>query len=844
MKKTLTLTAVFVMLFLNILYAQNTDSVAVKQLDINNASLQQIESLPISKDLAKKIYERVFYRGDFKNIYELRQVEGIDQKLFLKLKSLIRVEPYRTTSSTQQRIEQLYYRLDRWSSNEGTSDALIDLWIEKVLDPVDVNTASYDELINLQNLTPVDVVSIMKYRTETGGIRSMRDMRGIDGLSYYGYANARNFVSYGNEPAVPGLFHGHITMRQDNTPYMVTEGDLTEQVGLANLTAGAFQGASTQPNQYVKGSFSFERTYKMGFSYIRNLGEPLYYYNNNGLQIPKMKFFVGLEDIPFEVPGLSNPLVLKKLYAGNYSVTFGQGVVIENTDFFMPRKSGFGFRKRFKGIAGDNSRTREFALRGVAGEVSFGNLSAIGFASYAPRDAILNKTDMDSTGRHSFNQLIILNQRFMYAPDDASRLPAQTDLSWLDAVNELTLGSHLQYDFQPGTWLGLSYYESAYDRLLNPDPTEITAAGDWSARQVTADNEIKQSYGGSIARGSNPFWDKAVSFRRVFGLDFQTVVKNISFSGEYGVLDKGGNLFDLSANPNALVLSAFVQYPSFNLFALYRNYSEGYDNPYQRSFSNYSRFKGTIFEKDYYLQSSLYSQLYSNGAQPQAEEGFYLSSFYQLTRQLTTRFEYDNWSRKSDAAAQYRLVGTLNYNPIYPLQIQLRQKWQARDAQNNISLRYFKSLEFRGRARMRLSNFDSFNLIYVNGKTIVHPRPRVFGDMVLGSEAYGGGLIHNFTKGLKLSGMLMYYKGFFWNFEDTQFIVTESTRGALRYWASLYMRMNSFFSMRLKYTADFQLPIQNINFNNVGTPVSGQFNSARWNRDIQKTFYLELNYNF
>jgi len=30
MKKTLTLTAVFIMLFLNILYAQNTDSVAVK----------------------------------------------------------------------------------------------------------------------------------------------------------------------------------------------------------------------------------------------------------------------------------------------------------------------------------------------------------------------------------------------------------------------------------------------------------------------------------------------------------------------------------------------------------------------------------------------------------------------------------------------------------------------------------------------------------------------------------------------------------------------------------------------------------------------------------------------
>jgi len=246
--------------------------------------------------------------------------------------------------------------------------------------------------------------------------------------------------------------------------------------------------------------------------------------------------------------------------------------------------------------------------------------------------------------------------------------------------------------------------------------------------------------------------------------------------GEYGELDKGGEFYKLGDDPKAIVLAAYLQYPSFNLLALYRNYDVGYDNPYQRSFSNYRRFKGTIYEDYFYLQSPLYAQLYYNAPQPQSEEGFYLSSYYQITRQVTTNFDYDQWTRKADQAKQYRLVGTLNYRPIFPLQIQLRQKWQSREEFNNPSLRFFKSLEFRGRMRVRLSNFDSFSLIYVSSKTLVHPRPRIFGDITLGGEAFGGNIVHNFNNNLKVSGALLFYEGFLWNFEDTQFVVRSEER--------------------------------------------------------------------
>ena len=213
-----------------------------------------------------------------------------------------------------------------------------------------------------------------------------------------------------------------------------------------------------------------------------------------------------------------------------------------------------------------------------------------------------------------------------------------------------------------------------------------------------------------------------------------------------------------------------------------------------------------MYEDYYYLQSVMYGQLYENNPQPQAEEGFYLDSYYQMSRKITLRFQYDNWMRKADAAKMYRLVGTIDYKPVFPLSIQLRNKWQAREEDNTLSTqRYYKNYEFRGRIRARLSQYDNFTLMYSYSTLLNHPRPRIFRDIVLDGEAITANYIHNFNKYLKLSGMLAYYKGFLWNFEDTQFMVMDSERGALRFWMSLYVRLNTNLTVRMKYKSDHHI---------------------------------------
>ncbi len=809
------------------------------QLDINNASYEEIAKLPVSSELAERLYERVLYKGFFKSIYELKEVEGVDQSLLNTLKPLIKIAPFKPKTSLEENVEAMYYRLERWSGDEGVNEGLVDLWIERSLRPQNVNRVGYNDLINLQNVSAIDAVSILNYRNDIGEIKNTRDLRNIPGLSYYGYRNARNFLIFQDADQSDAVgFHGRISARADNTPFFVDDDAASSQAGLGAVEQGISNFASSfTPNFYYKMRFSYNRDYHFGYSFIRRLSEPTYYINSGAIQIPEGKFYFGIDNIDI------GELKMKKLYLGNYSVSFGQGVIMENVDFFTPRKSGFGFRKRFSGLSPDLSRTRQFNLNGVATELAYKNFEGTFFGSFTDRDAILNTQIYDSTRGRGFNQLITLNQRYEYALDDETRGPEQENLPWINSVKELTYGANLKYNIIPGTSVGVTFYESAYDRPIEPVISEVVAPENMG-RLTTTDNEIRTAYGFDVSKGTNPFWSNAVSFRRVYGFDFQTVWKNIVFQGEWGELDKGGNVFKLGDDPKALVLSLYTQFNNFNIQALYRNYDLGYDNPYQRSFSNYRRFKGTIYEDYYYLQSALYGQLYSTASQPQAEEGYYINTYYQVNRNLNLRLEYDTWIRKADQVRQNRVVGVLDIRPVFPVRIQLRQKWQARDKENNISLNYFENFEFRGRLDLRLSGFDNIGIIYMNSKLLVHPRPRVFGDMTPTSEAIGVGFIHNFNRDLKISGFVAYYQGFFWNFEDTQFIVLDSQRGALRTWWTFYARLNHHFSVRLKYTLDHHKPMTNIQYNDVRDPELGKAYGADIMRKNNNYFYVELDYNF
>lgn len=765
-------------------------------VDLNCEDLQMLEALPVSDQAIEALLDFRYYHGYFNSIYQVRELKNISYEEFLVIKQNAAVYPL-ILSDTEQRTEDNYFRIEQMTFSDGTSEGLVDRWVEMLSNPEDVNDMDYTDLMNLPGVSPVDAQAVTIFLQDGNMIRSARDLRGIEGISYYGYRNISNYVQY--EPVQHNRWFGSFNTTIKNVQLNIVPDDDPEALTEFNVN-------DVPLDVFHKLHLGYGKKLDFGLAYTRALGQPdLYYYLNSdsSWQIPQFKGYAAVHDVKLPL-GKLNSVIL-----GNYVASFGQGVVMESVDYFTPRKSGYGWRKRLNGIEGDISRNEEYSLRGVALEYQVGQLYLTPFFSYNSRDAIINA---DS----SFSSLIRMQPRLSHG------LYGEYPTDMTNSVHEMVNGANIRWQVNPGTQVGFNFYESLYDRELDVQLSSILLASAMdnylSSIGNAADSEIESMY---ESYGRSGLWSKAKSFRRVMGVDASTVINNITLQGEIGVLDKDGDLSSFSGDPIAWTINSYWQFANFNLLLLYRDYDLDYDNPYQRSFSNYQRYKSSIFEDSYYLQDPALGFLYTGASQPQAERGFYYSLRYQLSRALITSIEHDIWSRVADEAKYNRLVLNLEYRPVFSYRVRLRQKWQSRAANDLYVSTGYNSSETRIDASMNMSRFNDLGLLLVYGFTEFDPRPRLMEDPVTGGEAYvgnagspsrgiGATFTHNFNGRLKVMGMIMTYEGFVWNFEDTDFRVFNTLTQAFHGYVSVFSRLNDNFSVRLKYSFNSQLPVDNI----------------------------------
>ncbi len=767
------------------------------QLDINNASLDAYQDLPLTPIQIQAVYEYVQYHGPLESIYELVNVEELSPRDIEGIKALLMLRPD-DSAATNTRLEDQYRKVEDWTSTEGASEGLMELWLERLAEPMNVNTASYEDLVSLQNVSPIDAVAVLKLREESGSIGSSRWLRNATGLSYYGYRNLRDFVAF-SEPE-GGQWHVWYNLVMKSIPSTTSSEEETAPSYYDPNANYQLEGFPNSPDILHKFSLSNSSHWKMGFSYNRQLGEINRYFGDGN--IPEIKAHLTFSNLD------AGPFHLDRLVLGNFSATMAQGVVFESTDFRSPRRSGYGWNKRAHGVFSDLSRSQEYAQKGLGVQGSlFDRVKLLGFVSKNDRDAVLNPDG------ESFTSLITLSPRSNIL--DGGRETILMELK--DVVNEVTYGANVRFEFSPGTFLGLSSYESLYDKELRPEPllAIVDAANTGlflNSSGNGGDTEIAAMHGSSAKSG---LWADAKANRRVQGLEFSTVVSNLALQVEWGVLDKDSEILSVKKDPQALVANAFLQFDNFNFMVLYRDYDLGYDNPYQRSFSNYQRYKSSIFEDDFYLKYSYLSNLYTGAAQPQAERGVFISSRYQIHRAWVLTTNFDTWTRVADGSRYYRTVATAEYRPTFNYRFNIRQKWQARGSFNLFSPTGYENRETIIRARMRLGGFDQLQVRIVNSITQFDPRRRLTIDLATGlsnvspvgqaaspGNALGFDLIHNFNPMFKVIGSAMYYKGFFWNFEDTDFGVFDAPNGSIRWWVTVFSRLGNHWAVRAKLTWD------------------------------------------
>jgi hypothetical protein len=797
---------------------------AETKIDLNRATLEEIKSLPIPEKVAESIYDYIYFEAYLSSVYELRDIPGVNQELFEEIKPLVRIERVYEEDPQIQRVNMMYSRLNQWGATEGTNEGIVDVWIELAKDPMNVNQASFDQLASLQNVSPQDAAAVYDY-TQRDQVDSRSELRSIGGLSGWGYYNMRNFISYGRPEEKEEKLRGSFQFRVYDSPYFSDVEDLLNEdanpaEGVSDSWWSRLDMDRADPAVVQKLNLRYGTQIKAGSILHRNLGD------QSSLS---WKAFAGAEGY-----SIGN-LEIRKLYVGNYMLSFGQGLVMENTDFFKTRKSGYGWDKRYRGIVGDISRNEEFQLTGIAAHMAAGPVDWVVFYSDDWKDAVLNS---DGT----VNQYIILTPRI--ENDDLEDYGLQP---MNDVLHEQTFGANVRFSFKPGTYLSFTGYESRYNRWFDPkfdpdDPQDKSplVPDDEEDNLTAADAEY---YG---------LYKSPGKYRRVFGADFQAVYKNMTFQGEWATLDADGEISSISDDPWAIVLNSYIQFNNLDLLAIYRNYELDFDNPYNRGFSNYQRYKGSVFEDEYYLEDPLYGLLYDNAVQPQAEEGIYFSSRYRLSDKLTPSIEYDSWKRKTDGAAYYRFVGKLTYQPIFAIRLRLRQQYQSRYPDNDLSVLQYDLWNTRFVTEFRLSRYDEVSVLYWKSFTKWPPRPRLAdnvspdgGHPLLGgvgepSEALGAEFTHNFSDRLKVRFSYLSYTGFIWTFEDPDFVITDKER-ASRFWFLVVDRISDRLSLRFKYTVDKAKPTGYVDARQYNEPF-GDEPDGWYVRDDDTSYRLQIDY--
>jgi len=694
-----------------------------KMIDINRASLKELEKLPISKKEAKAIYEFIRKRGPLHSFYDLAKIKGL-KTCICKLKPYVKVIPPRSPFRFAFYATRVRERAAR---EESPREAAFDEWITLLAHPININKADVDDLYQLDGVSLQDAIEVVKYARMLG-FRRFSHLRAVKGLSYYGYRNLRPYILFWDKRPAP--VSGVMTVRsgyysrlfaEESSELMdrITEletrdtgstmwdyltdagWDTTQLDSLsARLRRERLESQKLHPAPYmkIKTHLNFYGKFRAGFLYNSS---PYLLSRKEG------KYYAGVEGLPY----------LKKFIIGNYHLTLDMGLMMNNTDESRDRYIDK------PGLFPDLTSSREFALFGEAMWLKYKSAQLIQFFSKTKKDAILG-----------IDNRPLFYYRASFVPSD-----------FRNAFTETLYGTSLKFDlpnpFPFGTQIGINY--------MSLDNSELTC--DFGQLDIPLDREEFSDYREiSWMSGKKNF----------IGISGRTYKRPISLYFEYAK--------ELGAG-DALNVYARIQEPQYYLEVLYRDYDLDYYNPYNRGFKEDNRFEYTTIERSYRDLDPLASNLQDIPV-PKPERGIYINTRYQPVRQIIIPRAYlDVWQNKASGLWNWRLQGEVEIRPIYSLRFRLKEKLQERNTQRYFGYSTSFSKEHTVRVFFLPERGTFLSAEYKFGEVELTPKTSYLERGISGS-AFQFRVSHTFSETFSVSSGVSFWhtNGMSqWNFDDT-----------------------------------------------------------------------------
>jgi hypothetical protein len=710
--------------------------------DLNTATLQELQELEgLDSQQVSELYTYIYETGGLQSIYDVMEIPGFGAFELEYLRHNCVVVP-----PSEGRVSpNVISIMERLAAEDGPGDAAVDMWENYLLRPIPINSATSWQLRSLDRVSLIDAAAVENRLKTLGSVSGIYSLRNVDNLTYYGYRNMRDYVSVRELDLSSMEFFGSYRMvinggdgRDDDEEglstmlsdlrsarYDIEDGgrgysdadsiawterlnsESTELQQAINVTGWEHRIRVGLGDRFRGGiRLSRGRNSASGFGLLTDLelGDL-----NNRYDVAKG--FASMENI-----GAVNHVVL-----GNYNISLGQGLMIDNSDELMYRST-----YRTWGLYPDLTSTRQFALTGGAIEVQAGPFLGYGFFSNSGRDALRS---IDGTP----NVLVMSSTRTsIYA----------------DVVKETTYGGYGFYDFGGflpyGTALGLGGMNITYSDSIVPDPAAMEIPGD-------AQNWDCPEYDVLTAGKSSSFT----------GISAQTIIDNVSLEGEYVRQDN---------ETSAMLARGRWQNDYFYLLGIWRHYDLGYNNPYNRGFTEQLRYDDTVFEKPYYLNDPIASQL-AQWPTPKPEEGLYIESRFQISRSITfTKVYLDLWRSIPWNFNNYRFQGEVEYRPDFPIRFRLKCKYQEKTKMHDVIPTTSRTTEYTFRTFFLPTDHDYFDVQLRVGMVELTPNPRYGDDRLMSGGYIAARWEHNFSDNLSVLGgtTLWSTNGMSqWEFEDT-----------------------------------------------------------------------------
>lgn len=647
-------------------------------ISLNGADLETLRRI-FPGSLADSVYKYRELRGEFESIYELRNVPGITDEIFAKVKDslVLYSSEEMDTSDVGERIVSI---INFTTREESPSDLAREYWITLGGVPLNPNDADIMDLRNIYGVSLKDASSVVKWRKITT-INSLRDLRSTPGLSYYGYRNLSRFVSFrkDNRP-----FRGFISFYAYSSNYAY---DPSSYLGSTITDLMDTSGNSRNLNLLREGGWSDESISKLltrlndEANDIKTEPKPFYSLRGTFRIYDKFGFgfYRGEGYSVYNKAYLSYDSRNLKVLAGNYRFSFGNGLIFESSESMGDR-----VYEKVWGIMPDVTYGDEFGLKGVGIWGRFNGLYPFFIYSKDRKDAVV-----DTAGR----------PLFYYSSDLKPKI-------FKDVIGEKLFGGGMKYLNENGYGIGFMYFQIEYDKPFS---------GDWGSLAIPYYSYTYNNgwpYDESFYIDTGRIW-------RFAGLTYSAIIKDLEISG-----DIAGSIKDFK--PSYLLIMRWTKYGK-SVDLVYRNYAINYINPYARPFKEDNRFERTDFRYSYRLLDPLATNI-ADIPIPKPEEGIFVQIRDRIfSNLLVPRIYLDYWKDKTDGQTNKIFHAEVEWRILWALRLRLSRRYidrtdirygyayKSKTFEN--TLRFFLITDANGIAsiEVRHANFKSGNMNPVSG---------------------------------------------------------------------------------------------------------------------------------